>query len=92
VGRPALPARRTIAAANRVLVDHHSTLHWPSSSATDGSPSVDGLRFVVPQDDQRRARPALLRHGSGVTYLNGVSDQLTGLYTIVVPGTLRDSL
>jgi hypothetical protein len=36
--------------------------------------------------------PRYFATGRGVTWLNYMSDQFTGLHAIVVPGTLRDSL
>lgn len=55
--------------------------------------SVDGLRFRVPVKSIHAGHnPKYFGVGSGVTYLNFVSNQFSGFHGIVVPGTLRDSL
>jgi TnpA family transposase len=55
--------------------------------------SADGLRFVVPvRTIHAGPNPKYFGYELGVTYYNLVSDQYTGLNTIIVPGTLRDSL
>ena len=83
----------TIAAANALLVYHHSRLPLAQKFGTGAIASVDGLRFVVPvKTINAGPNPRYFGHGSGVTYLNGVSDRLTGFFAIVVPGTIRDSL
>ena len=83
----------TIAAANALLVEHHSRLPLAQKFGTGAIASVDGLRFVVPvKTINAGPNPRYFGHGSGVTYLNGVSDQLAGFFAIVIPGTIRDSL
>jgi len=55
--------------------------------------SADGMRFMVPvrtlYAGWNRKYYAAER---GVTYYNFTSDQFSGFYGIVIPGTLRDSL
>ena len=93
LGRSELPARRNDRAANALLVDHHSRLPLAQKFGTGAIASVDGLRYVVPvKTINAGPNPRYSGHGSGVTYLNGVFDQLTGFFAIVVPGTIRDSL
>ena len=55
--------------------------------------SADGLRFVVPiRTINAGPNPKYFGIGRGVTYYNFTSDQFTGFHSIVIPGTLRDSL
>ena len=55
--------------------------------------SVDGLRFVVPvRTINAGPNPRYFGVGRGVTYFNYTSDQFSGFHSIVIPGTLRDSL
>ena len=51
------------------------------------------MRFLVPvRTINTGPNPQYFARGRGVTWLNYLSDQFTGLHAIVVPGTLRDSL
>lgn len=51
------------------------------------------MRFRVPvRSIYTGPNPRYLDTGRGVTWLNYMSDQFTGLHAIIVPGTLRDSL
>ena len=82
----------TLEAANARLVEHHAAQPLTELWGRGDIASVDGLRFVVPVQTinagfNRRYFPA-----RGVTWLNYMSDQFTGFYQLVVPGTLRDSL
>ena len=82
----------TLEAANARLVEHHAVQPLTELWGRGDIASVDGLRFVVPVQTinagfNRRYFPA-----RGVTWLNYMSDQFTGFYQLVVPGTLRDSL
>jgi TnpA family transposase len=108
VTNPAVPALRrgrlawithhylraeTITAANARLVDHQSTI--PLAQAWGGGQlaSADGLRFVVPvRTVNAGPNPRYFGTGRGVTWLNYLSDQVTGFAAVVVPGTIRDSL
>jgi TnpA family transposase len=54
---------------------------------------VDGLRFVVPVATINAGpNPRYFGVRRGVTWLNAVNDQYSGLGAVVVPGTVRDSL
>lgn len=51
------------------------------------------MRFKVPVRTINAApNPRYFGSGRGITYMNFVSDQATGFYAVVAPGTLRDSL
>ena len=83
----------TIASANARLVDFQvqipTVVRWGDGQLA----SVDGLRFRVPVKSIHAGHnPKYFGVGSGVTYLNFVSNQFSGFHGIVVPGTLRDSL
>ena len=83
----------TIAAANARLVDHQATIPLARTWGGGRLASVDGLRFRVPVRTVNAApNPKYFGRGRGITYINFVSDQATGFYVVVVPGTLRDSL
>lgn len=83
----------TIASANARLVDHQATIPLAQSWGGGRLASVDGLRFKVPVRTVNAApNPKYFGRGRGITYINFVSDQATGFYAVVVPGTLRDSL
>jgi TnpA family transposase len=54
--------------------------------------SADGMRFVVPvRTIHAGPNPRYFGPGRGVTWLNFLSDQVTG-FNAIVPGTVRDSL
>jgi len=83
----------TIAAANARLVDHQAQIPLARTWGGGRLASVDGLRFRVPVRTVNAApNPKYFGRGRGITYINFVSDQATGFYAVVVPGTLRDSL
>lgn len=83
----------TITAANARLVDHQTTIPLAQVWGGGRLASVDGLRFKVPVRTVDAApNPKYFGRGRGITYINYVSDQATGFYAVVVPGTLRDSL
>lgn len=74
-----------VAGQNRIPLVHQ----WGGGEVA----SADGLRFVVPVRTLHAGpNPKYFGYERGVTYYNLVSDQFTGLNTIVVPGTLRDGL
>jgi TnpA family transposase len=83
----------TITRANATLVEAHSLIPLVQSWGGGEVASADGLRFVVPIRTLN-ARPNSKYFGSerGITYYNFISDQFSGLYALVIPGTLRDSL
>jgi TnpA family transposase len=83
----------TIASANARLVDFQAQIPTVAQWGNGQLASVDGLRFRVPVKSIHAGHnPKYFGVGSGVTYLNFVSDQFSGFHGIVVPGTLRDSL
>lgn len=83
----------TISRANARLVEAQSQIPLVQSWGGGEVASADGLRFVVPIRTLN-ARPNSKYFGSerGITYYNFLSDQFSGIYALVVPGTLRDSL
>lgn len=83
----------TIAAANARLVDHQAHILLAQTWGGGRLASVDGMRFKVPVRTVNAApNPKYFGRGRGITYMNFVSDQATGFYAVVAPGTLRDSL
>jgi len=83
----------TINKANIRLVDAQNLLPLAQIWGGGEVASADGLRFVVPvRSLNARPNSAYFGTGRGVTYFNFTSDQFTGFYGVVVPGTLRDSL
>ena len=55
--------------------------------------SADGLRFVVPvQTINAAPSPRYFGRGRSVTWPNAINDQVAGIGTVVVPGTVRDPL
>jgi TnpA family transposase len=83
----------TIAAANAHLVDHQTTIGLAQAWGGGQLASADGLRFVVPvRTVNAGPNPRYFGTGRGVTWLNYLSDQVTGFAAVVVPGTIRDSL
>lgn len=104
-GHPALSRRRlshmaqnylrsdTLAAANARLIDAQAGV--PTAQAWGGGlvASVDGLRFVVPvRTLDAGPNPHYFGQGRGVTWLNAINDQVSGIGAVVVTGTMRDSL
>lgn len=104
-GHPALSRRRlshvaqnylrsdTLAAANARLIDAQAGV--PTARAWGGGlvASVDGLRFVVPvRTLDAGPNPHYFGQGRGVTWLNAINDQVSGIGAVVVTGTMRDSL
>lgn len=63
--------------------------HWGGGEVA----SADGMRFIVPVRTIN-ARPNSKYFGPhrGVTYYNFTSNQFTGFHSIVIPGTIRDSM
>lgn len=83
----------TIALANARLVEFQANLPDLPAWGEGHVAAVDGLRFRVPVKSIHAGHnPKYFGVGSGVTYLNFVSDQFTSFHGIVVPGTLRDSM
>jgi hypothetical protein len=63
----------------------------PSESSFHYPGQARDLEGALPSFDDR-GNPKYFGYERGVTYYNLMSNQFTGLNTIVVPGTLRDSL
>ena len=83
----------TISKANARLVDAQKQIPLAQVWGGGEVASADGLRFVVPvRSLNARPNSTYFGAGRGVTYFNFTSDQFTGFYGIVIPGTLRDSL
>ena len=83
----------TLTEANARLVDYQKTLDLAQAWGGGEVASVDGMRFVVPvRTINARPNSKYFPAARGVTYYNYTSDQFTGFHSIVIPGTLRDSL
>ncbi|WP_104111906.1 Tn3 family transposase [Arthrobacter sp. N199823] len=83
----------TLRAANSRLVQAQSALGLAQRWGTGLLASVDGMRFVVPVATVNAgANPRYFGQGRGLTWLNYLNDQVSGLGAVVVPGTVRDSL
>lgn len=83
----------TIAAANAKLIEAQSQITLAQSWGGGLLASVDGMRFVVPARTINAApSPKYYGYKRGITWLNAVNDQVSGVGTMVVPGTPRDSL
>lgn len=83
----------TLVKANAKLVDYPSALPLAGKWGGGEVASADGMWFVTPIRTIN-AEPNRKYFGSsrGITWYNFVSDQLSGLHGIVVPGTLRDAI
>jgi len=83
----------TIAAANELLLNVHARIALVAALGDGHIATVDGMRFRVPvRSIHAGPNPRYFATGRGVTWLNYMSDQFTGLHPIVVPDTVRDSL
>lgn len=83
----------TLRAANARLIQAQSGLGLAQRWGTGLLASVDGMRFVVPVSTVNAgANPRYFGQGRGLTWLNYLNDQVSGLGAVVVPGTIRDSL
>lgn len=79
--------------ANALLVDAQTNIPLVGSWGGGEVASADGLRFVVPvRTINAGANSKYFGQGRGITYYNYTSDQFTGFHSLVIPGTLRDSL
>jgi TnpA family transposase len=83
----------TFSAANARLIEAQA---WIATAALWGGgllASVDGLRFTVPVATINASpNPKYFGRGRGLTWLNAMNDQFSGIGATVVPGTERDSL
>ncbi|MFA7764358.1 Tn3 family transposase [Streptomyces sp. NRRL S-448] len=83
----------TIAAANAALIAAQARVPLAAEWGGGMLASVDGLRFVVPSRSINTGpSPKYYGYKRGVTWLNAVNDQVSGIGQMVVPGTPRDSL
>ncbi len=83
----------TITEANASLVSEHTDIPLASSWGDGEIAAADGLRFVVPVKSVHAGpNPQYFSYGKGMTWYNLLSDQLSGLNDLPVPGTLRDSM
>ncbi len=83
----------TLVRSNATLVAAQAAIPLARAWGGGDVASADGLRFVVPvQTIHSGPNPRYFGQERGITYYNLTSDQFTGLGSIVVPGTLRDSL
>ena len=83
----------TLIRANARLVDYHAASDLAKEWGDGDVASADGLRFVTPIRTLNSG-PNRKYFGAdrGITYYNFTADQYTGFHSIVVPGTLRDSI
>jgi TnpA family transposase len=83
----------TLTRANAALVAAQNRVPLARSWGGGDVASADGLRVVEPiRTIHSGPNPHYFGQERGVTFYNLVSDQLTGLNGITVPGTLRASL
>jgi TnpA family transposase len=83
----------TLAAANALLIEAQARVELAQLWGGGLLASVDGLRFVVPTRTIHGApSPKYFGYKRGLTWLNAVNDQVSGIGAMVVPGTPRDSL
>ena len=83
----------TIAAANALLIEAQGRVPIATEWGGGMLASVDGLRFIVPSRSINTGpSPKYYGYKRGVTWLNAVNDQVSGIGQMVVPGTPRDSL
>lgn len=83
----------TLQAANARLIEAQAEIGLAQRWGGGLLASADGMRFVVPVATVNAgANPRYFGRGRGVTWLNYLNDQVSGLGAVVVPGTVRDSL
>jgi hypothetical protein len=83
----------TLRAANARLIEAQAKVPFAKALGGGLVAGVDGLRFVVPVATLNPApNPHYFGMRRGVTWLNAVNDQFSGIGAVVVPGTVRDSL
>jgi len=83
----------TLRRANARLVNYQATIPLAKQWGGGAVATVDGIRFVVPvRTINAGPNPKYFDVRRGVTYFNYGSDQFTGFHSIVIPGTMRDSL
>ena len=83
----------TLVTANGILVAAQSQIALAQLWGGGDVASADGMRLVVPiRSVHVGPNPKYFHRDRGVTWYNLISDQRSGLNSITVPGTLRDSL
>lgn len=83
----------TLRRANTRLVNYQETIPLAKQWGGGDVATVDGIRFVVPvRTINAGPNPKYFDVRRGVTYYNYSSDQFTGFHSIIIPGTIRDSL
>jgi TnpA family transposase len=83
----------TFSAANARLIEAQGAIATAALWGGGLVASVDGLRFAVPVATINAApNPKYFGRGRGLTWLNAMNDQFSGIGATVVPGTVRDSL
>ena len=83
----------TLTAANARLVDAQAGLPLVQACGGGEVASAAGMRFVAPVRTLHAGwNRKYFGSQRGVTYCNFTSDQFTGFHSIVILGTLRDSL
>jgi TnpA family transposase len=83
----------TLAAANALLIKAQSQVPIVSFWGGGLLASVDGLRFIVPKRSINTGpSPKYFHFKRGLTWLNAINDQVSGIGQLVVAGTPRDSL
>jgi TnpA family transposase len=83
----------TLRRANTRLVNYQDTIPLAKQWGGGEVATVDGIRFVVPvRTINAGPNPKYFGVRQGVTYYNYSSDQFTGFHSIIIPGTIRDSL
>lgn len=83
----------TLVRANARLVEAQSRIPLATRWGGGEVATADGVRFVVPvKTIHAGPNPRYFGVGRGITYYNFTSDQFTGFHSIIIPGTLRDSL
>ena len=83
----------TLTAANARLIEAQAGIETAQLWGGGLVASVDGLRFVVPvRTLDAGPNPRYFGNRRGVTWLNAINDQVSGIGAVVVTGTMRDSL
>ncbi|MEV4166430.1 Tn3 family transposase [Nonomuraea dietziae] len=83
----------TLAAANAALIGAQSAVPIVQLWGGGLLASVDGLRFIVPKHSIHSGpSPKYCHFKRGITWLNAINDQVSGIGQMVVAGTPRDSL
>ncbi len=83
----------TLTQSNAVLVNHQATLALAKKWGGGEVASADGMRFVTPvRTINAGPNKKYFGPNKGITWYNFISDQFSGFYGVVIPGTLRDSM